>query len=83
LVEVIVRDDTTSSINITSLIKINEDVKVLTTMATATRIIRPSIIKGDKAKPATVSKSETSLLLIAKWNAMVKRKEAGSRENKS
>jgi hypothetical protein len=70
LVEVIVRDDTTSSINITSLIKINEDVKVLIPTANAAKIIRPRIMNGDRAKPATVSKSVTSLLLIAKWNAM-------------
>jgi hypothetical protein len=68
LVDVIVREDTTSNINMTSLIKINDDVKVLITMASTTKIIRPRIIKGDRAKPATVSKKEAILLLIAKPN---------------
>lgn len=64
LVDVIVNDDTTSNISITSLIKMNDDVKVLITMASTTRIIRPRIIKGDTARLATVSKNETIVLLI-------------------
>lgn len=65
MVDVIVREDTISNINMTSLIKINDDVNVLIAMASTTKTIRPRIIKGDRAKPATVSKKEAILLLIA------------------